>query len=141
MRILLDEAMAPGLAGVLTALGHPSDHVRGLGMAGASDEEVVERALEYDALLTLDLHRGEREWFAVHSAMLAGAKVIRLRFRRSEDSTLISQAQAVLRRWSEIEEWVTRRDDIGLIVVTRGGSRLRVRSVEAIREDIRIRQG
>jgi predicted nuclease of predicted toxin-antitoxin system len=140
VRILLDEAMAPGLAEVLTALGHPSDHVRDLGMAGASDEEVVERAHDYDVLLTLDLHRGEREWFAVHSAMLAGVKVIRLRFRRSEDSTLISQAQAVLRKWSEIEHLVMRRDDIGLIVLTRGGSSVRTRSVEAIQEDLRNRQ-
>ncbi len=140
MRLLLDEAVARGLAGVLTALGHPSDHVSDLGMSGASDEEVVQRALDYDALLTLDLHRQEREWLAVNNAMLAGAKVIRMRFRGSEVSSLISQTQAIVRRWPEIEHSVMERDDVRLIVLSSGGSRVRVRTVDAIRDALRSRQ-
>ena len=40
MRLLLDEATVPQLANVLTALGHPSQHVRDIGISGASDQEV-----------------------------------------------------------------------------------------------------
>ena len=140
MRLLLDEAMARGLAAVLTALGHPSDHVSDLGMSGASDEEVVQRALDYDALLTLDLHRHEREWLAVNNAMLSGAKVIRLRFRGSEVSSLMSQTQAIVRKWPEIERSVMERDDIRLIVVSGEGGRVRARTVDAIRDNLRSRR-
>ena len=67
MRLLLDEAMASDLAGVLNALGHPSDHIWDLGMSGASDAEVVQLAMDYDALVTLDLHRQQSEWLAVNT--------------------------------------------------------------------------
>ena len=140
MRLLLDEAMAPGLADILTALGHPSDHISDLGMSGASDEEVVQRAMEYDALLTLDLHRQESEWVAVNNAMLSGAKVIRLRFRGSEVSSLLSQTQSIVRKWSEIERLVMDRDDVRLVVVSGEGSRVRARTADAIRATLRSRQ-
>ena len=139
MRLLLDEAMASDLAGILTALGHPSDHVWDLGMSGASDEEVVRRAMDYDALLTLDLHRQQSEWLAVNNAMLAGAKVIRLRFRGSEVSSVLSQTQAIVRKWSEIEHAVMERDEVRLITVTRAGSQVRVQTVDEIQQILRDR--
>ena len=139
MRLLLDEAMAPGLAGILTALGHPSDHIRDLGMSGTSDAEVVQRAMDYDALLTLDLHRQASEWIAVNSAMLSGANVVRLRFRSREVSSLLSQTQAILRKWSEIEHLVTERDDARLVTVSRAGSQVRVQTVDEIEDILRDR--
>ena len=132
--------MASDLAGILTALGHPSDHVWDLGMSGASDEEVVELAMDYDALVTLDLHRQQSEWLAVNNAMLAGAKVIRLRFRGTEVSSLLSQTQAILRKWSEIEDAVMERDDVRLVTVSRSGSRVRMQTVEEIESILRDRR-
>lgn len=109
-------------------------------MSGASDEEVVELAMGYDALVTLDLHRQQSEWLAVNNAMLAGAKVIRLRFRGSEVSSFLSQTQAIVRKWSEIEEAVMERDDVRLVTVSGSGSRVRVQTAEEIEGILRDRQ-
>lgn len=140
MQLLLDEAMAPGLAGILSALGHPSDHIRDLGMSGATDAEVVERAIDYDALLTLDLHRQQSEWLAVNNAMLSGAKVIRLRFRGSEVSSLLSQTQAIVRRLSEIERLVMEHNEVRLVTVSRAGSQVRVQTTDEIQVILRDRR-
>ena len=69
MRFLLDEGTAVGLAGVLRALGHEADHILELGWRGAPDEEVVRLAADYDALITLDLHRQDAEWVVVNEVM------------------------------------------------------------------------
>ena len=139
MRILLDEAMPLGLVGVLTDLGQSADHISALGMSGLPDQEVVRIALDYDALLTLDLHRQRAEWRAVNRAMLAGLVVIRLRFRGSEVSSARNQAQALIRSWPEIERSMQERDDVRLIVVSNEGNRIRVRTVDAIRATLRDR--
>lgn len=134
MRLLLDEATAPQLAAVLTALGHPSDHVRDLGISGASDQEVVNRAGDYDALVTLDLHRQFREWLAVNEAMVSGTKVIRLRFSQSEDGDLMGQTRALVRKWSEIEHAVEGREDVRLVTVSGEGGTVRETTVADIEQ-------
>ncbi len=126
MRLLLDEATVPQLACVLTALGHPSQHIRDLGIAGASDQEVVSRARDYDALLTLDLHRQQREWLVVNEAMVLATKVIRLRFGNKEDGGLMDQTRALVMKWPEIEYAVLDHDGARLITVSNAGSRVRV---------------
>ena len=136
MRLLLDEATDPQLARVLTALRHPSDHVRDLGMSGAADAEVVNRARDYDALVTLDLYRQEDERLAANEAMLSGAKVIRIRFGRREDETLMGQTRALVVRWSEIERAVVEREDIRLITITGSGNNVRARTVEQIADQM-----
>ena len=125
MRLLLDEAMSPALAAVLTALGHPSDHVRDLGIRGASDQEIVDRAGSYDALVTLDLHRQGPEWIAVNEALLTSAKIIRIRFGQVEDSGLMGQARSLIMKWSEIEQSVLHEPDVRLVTVSRSGSLVR----------------
>ena len=132
MRLLLDEATVPQLANVLTALGHPSQHIRDLGMSGASDQEVVSRARDYDALLTLDLHRQQREWLVVNEAMVLTTKVIRLRFGSREDGGLMDQTRALVMKWSEIEHAVLDRDDARLVTVSNAGSRVRVMTADQI---------
>lgn len=44
MRFLLDENQSPLLVGFLAALGYESVHVRGRGLAGASDEALLDLA-------------------------------------------------------------------------------------------------
>lgn len=132
MRLLLDEATVPQLANVLTALGHPSQHVRDIGISGASDQEVVNRARDYDALLTLDLHRQQREWLVVNEAMVLATKVIRLRFGSNQDGGLMDQTRALVMKWSEIEHAVLDHDDARLVTVTNAGSRVRVMTADEI---------
>lgn len=140
MRLLLDEATVPQLARVLTALGHPSQHIRDLGIAGASDQEVVSRARDYDALLTLDLHRQQREWLVVNEAMVLATKVIRLRFGSKEDGGLMDQTRALVMKWPEIEHAVLDRDDARLITVSNAGSRVRVMTSDEITEMVAERR-
>lgn len=129
---MLDEDMAPRLAAVLTALGHPSEHVREVGMTGAPDEDVVKRARDYDALITLDLHRQEREWFAVNEAMFAETKVIRVRFKPKEDESLMGQTRALVAKWSEVEHAVMEESAVRLITITAAGTKVRSNTVEQL---------
>ncbi len=140
MRLLLDEAMSPALAGVLTALGHPSDHVRDLGIRGASDQEIVDRARGYDALVTLDLHRQGPEWIVVNEALLTSAKIIRIRFGQAEDSGLMGQARSLIMKWSEIEHPVLHEPDVRLVTVSRSGSLVRRSTSDDIQELLRARR-
>lgn len=139
MRRLLDEAMSPALAAVLTALGHPSDHVRDLGIRGASDQEIVDRAQGYDALVTLDPHRQGPEWIVVNEAMLTSAKIIRIRFGRAEDSGLMAQARSLIARWSEIEQAVLREPAVRLVTVATG-RKPRTQTLAEIEELLRARR-
>ena len=140
MKLLLDEAVAPALATVLTALGHLSEHVRDLGIRGASDQEIVDRAQSYDALVTLDLHRQAPEWIAVNEAMLTSAKIIRLRFGQAEDSGLMGQARSLIMKWSEIERAVLHEPGIRLVTVSRAGSSVRTLTSDEIEELLQARR-
>ena len=44
MRFLTDEMFSPAVARHLTVLGHDTQHVRDLGLAGCTDDEVLHRA-------------------------------------------------------------------------------------------------
>ena len=70
MKLLLDEALSPRLATVLTALGHTSEHVRDLGIRGASDQEVVDRARSYDAGLMGQARSLIMKWSEIERAVL-----------------------------------------------------------------------
>lgn len=51
MRFLLDQNQSPALAGLLAEAGHPTVHVRDLGLSEALDSEVMEAASWHDAVL------------------------------------------------------------------------------------------
>ena len=44
MKFLIDEMFSPAVARHLTDLGHDAQHVRDLGLAGCTDDEVLHRA-------------------------------------------------------------------------------------------------
>ena len=48
MRLLVDANLSPVVAARLRDAGHDAIHVNGVGLAGASDKQIVEYALEHD---------------------------------------------------------------------------------------------
>lgn len=132
MRLLLDENTDARLASVLTTLGHPSSHVYDLGLAGASDADLAALASQYDAFLTIDLHRQELEWLTINEAMLfSGIRVIRLRFAPKERTDLLGQVRALVLKWSEWELLLTKGTP--LVTISRAGSLVRGASLDQIR--------
>ena len=51
MRLLLDENLSPALANVISAAGHKATALRNLSRLGIEDREVVELALDRDAVI------------------------------------------------------------------------------------------
>jgi predicted nuclease of predicted toxin-antitoxin system len=51
MRLLVDNALSPTLAGLLRNAGHEAVHVRDIGLQHASDEEIFARAAADDAVV------------------------------------------------------------------------------------------
>jgi predicted nuclease of predicted toxin-antitoxin system len=51
VRFLIDAQLPPGLARLLSDHGHVAEHVRGVGLGGASDRDLWRYALEHDAVL------------------------------------------------------------------------------------------
>ncbi len=81
MRLLLDEGVATLAAHALVRRGHVADLAVRIGLGAAPDEQVIERAGEYDALVTLDIFRQEDEFRAACLAMLGGLRIVRVRQR------------------------------------------------------------
>ena len=133
MRCLLDEDTAPDLAGILTLLGHPSQHVGDLGLSVSSDQVILEAAKEFDLFITIDLHRQFTEWWASQQAMLDTVRVIRLRFSSSQPDDGLEQARALLWRWREIVSRLEEDPEIRLTTLSGQGYRARFNSVEDIR--------
>ena len=77
MRLLVDMPISPSTAQFLRDLGHYVDHAGDLGMARASDEEIVERAkTEGMTILTADLDYGAI--LAVTGEMEPGVIILRV---------------------------------------------------------------
>lgn len=118
MRCLLDEGTSPDLAVILTVLGHPSQHARDVGLAGRSDEALLEAARDFDLFITLDLHRQFSEWWASRRAMLSTVRVIRIRFSSSQHDDGLEQARALLWRWREIGERLASDQEVRLVTLS-----------------------
>lgn len=54
MRFLIDEMFSPAVARHLTHLGHDARHVRDLGLAGRTDDEVLDRATAEDRVVVTE---------------------------------------------------------------------------------------
>lgn len=54
MRFLIDEMFSPAVARHLTDLGHDARHVRDLGLAGSTDEEVLQVATWDDRVVVTE---------------------------------------------------------------------------------------
>lgn len=140
MRFLLDEDTDIGLSGVLRALGHEADHIEELGRKGIPDDEVVQLAAQYDVLVTLDLHRQDSEWLVVNEAMLETVRVIRLRFSRGEQTTLLDQTRMLVHRWRDWE-YKIQNDGACLVTLSQLGGRVRSLNAQQITSLLRERSG
>ena len=130
MRCLLDEGVSPKLAGVLTTLGHPSEHVYDIGLGGASDQAVFEAAKAFDLHIALDLHRQAAEWEAARQAMQNDVRMLRLRFRASQPDDDLEQVRAVIWRWREIEERLASDQEVRLVTLSGQTYQLRLSTVD-----------
>ena len=54
MRFLIDEMFAPAVARSLSDLGHDAQHVRDVGLAGRSDDEVFDHATIEDHVIVTE---------------------------------------------------------------------------------------
>ena len=125
MRLLFDENMSPDAAVILTVLGHPSEHVVDVAGPGTPDEVLAERMITYDALVTLDLHRQQRERRAMNEAIVSGGNLIRIRFKRGEANDVMAEVRALIWRWSQIQRLVRNEPAVGLLTITQQGARIR----------------
>lgn len=131
MRFLLDEDVDPQLAEVLRALRHEADHIQGLGVSGATDQEVARLASAYDVLVTMDLHRQQAEWVSIYEGLLSSIRIIRLRFPGRAPTDLMAQVRALVWKWSEWEGAFTHLET-RLITIGSAGASVRVMTAEQI---------
>jgi predicted nuclease of predicted toxin-antitoxin system len=107
LRFLLDQNLPQEIALVFQALRHEADHTDQVGLARALDPEIALAARHYDVLVTLDIHRQEFDWIAVHRAIVEqGVNVLRLRLpkgvrRESLNLTIIRQLTYKFEEWTE----------------------------------------
>ena len=135
MRLLLDEDMPEEGVSLLRFLHHEADHIKLLGHQGAKDRQVVVIAEGYDVLITLDLHRQEEEWIAVHRAIVErGVRVLRLRL--PEEATRDAVNLAIVRQLTHrMTEWMKAfQEGAALITISGEDSVLRVRSRDYVQE-------
>jgi hypothetical protein len=138
VRFLLDEGIDIRLGGVLRALGHDADHILELGGQGAPDDEVVRLAADYDVLITLDPHRQDAEWVVVNEAMLQTVRVIRMRFTRSEQTSLLDQTRMLVARWRDWEHRI-QNEAARLVMLTHAGTRVRTLTREQLEHLLQAR--
>ena len=133
MRCLLDENVTRRLTAVLTELGHPASHVIDLGLAASMDEYLLELAAEFDVFITFDQFLQPTVWHTARTAMLSGARIVRLRETATERLGAEVQIRIVRRCWPLIEQRMGPEGDARLAIVARDGLRVRFRSADQIR--------
>jgi hypothetical protein len=126
---------------VLEALSHEATLVSALGLSRALDEQVAVVARGYDVFITLDLHKQEREWLAVHTEIVsAGIKVLRVRLPKREHGedlrlAVIRQVLRHMERWLEAFS----NGDAALITVGPSAERFSVRIAAEVEEMLAAR--
>jgi predicted nuclease of predicted toxin-antitoxin system len=103
-RFLVDESLPERIRDELAAIGHEALHVFDLGLAGASDDVLVDHALaERRIIITLDLGFGD-----IGFAGSIGVVIVRAR-KKIEIGELTDQVMQVLVRFaSELEASMAR---------------------------------
>jgi predicted nuclease of predicted toxin-antitoxin system len=94
LRFLIDEQLPPALAELLRGLGHSAEHVRDIGLGGATDAEIRRQAARRKAvLITKD----------VDFSVLAGPLEIQVVWVRLGNTTNTALRRALEPRLPEIE--------------------------------------
>jgi predicted nuclease of predicted toxin-antitoxin system len=142
VRFLLDQAVPEHLVSVLEALSHQGTHVSSLGLSRALDEQLAVVARGYDVFVTLDLHKQEREWLAVHTEIVnSGVKVLRIRLSKREHGEDLRLA--IIRQFlRHMERWIQEFTAGAAALITLGPSanRLSSRTADEVREMLAARK-
>ena len=117
MRFLIDNALPPRLATLLSASGHDAVHIRDLGLAHASDEVIFARAAEEDRILV-----SADSDFATLLALRSGHRPSFILFREPDLTGAESYFDRLVSTLATLEPDLLR----GCVAVFRSG-RLRVR--------------
>lgn len=124
MKFLLNMNVSRELGKRLSILGHTSRHVGDLGMARASDSEIVSVAkVNQEIIVTHDLDYGNLLAFSGESS----PSVIIFRTKNTHPSNLFNH---LTKRWTEIEQSLLN----GAIVVIEDGT-LRIRKLPIVEKD------
>jgi len=92
MRWLLDQGLPRSAANLLIEIGHDALHVGDLGMAGAADRRILEKAVELDRILvTLDADFHD---LLAHSGS-PGPSVLRIREEGLKAGALVQRIDAI----------------------------------------------
>jgi predicted nuclease of predicted toxin-antitoxin system len=104
VRFLIDEMFSPAVARHLTDLGHDATHVRDLGLAGRTDDEVFDRATAGDRVVVTE---NAVDFVALlDSALGAGAATapVVLALKRTlpaDAGAMANELAARLARWAD----------------------------------------
>lgn len=118
-RFLIDESLPLLLEDALQQAGHDATHATSIGLGGALDEEVYERAQSMDAtLLARDLD------FADERRFRGGAGIVVVRLRSRE--TIATFSEIVVRLLADV---LAETDDLSgrIIILEPGRTRIRRR--------------
>ena len=119
MKFLIDNALSPGVARLLTEAGHDAVHVRGCGLQSAEDAVILERAgIEERVVVSADSD------FAMLLALSRRSKPSFILFREAD----VTRAQEYVSRILEYLPLLESELDAGCVVTFRRG-RIRVRSL------------
>ncbi len=116
MKFLIDNALPPRLAVLLTKAGYESVHVRDYGMQAAADPEVMARALAEDRVLV-----SADSDFAALLALAGATRPSFVLFRETDLVSAEQYAEQLLSNLAELEAEL----GLGCVVVFRGGVRVR----------------
>jgi predicted nuclease of predicted toxin-antitoxin system len=117
MRLLVDNALSPTLAGLLRDAGHEAVHVRDIGLQHGSDEEIFDRAASEDAVVV-----SADTDFATLLATRGASKPSLILFRGEGSRRPEAMATAILANLSQLADALA----MGC-VVTFEPTRLRIR--------------
>jgi predicted nuclease of predicted toxin-antitoxin system len=117
VRFLLDENLSPLVCGPLIASGHEAVHVRDLGLSGAPDRVVLERA-DQDGRVVISSDTDFGQLLARSGASAPSV----IMFRREEHRRAAAQASLILANLEQVQADL----EAGAIVVLQA-TRVRVR--------------
>ena len=135
MRFLLDQNVPSSIVQVLRVLHHEADHTEELGYKHARDPDIARLAEEYDVLITIDLHRQEADWIAVHRAIVErGVKVLRLRLPKGVTKDTLN-LHIIRQLTYQMEAW-TQAFESGAVLITqsREDKEFRIRSRDDVQQ-------
>jgi predicted nuclease of predicted toxin-antitoxin system len=99
MRFLVDAQLPPALARWIAAKGHEAQHVADLGMTGASDQAIWDKAIELKAVIV-----SKDEDFIQLSAKRGGPQIVWVTFGNASKAALLARMEKIFPQIAEALE-------------------------------------